>query len=81
MVLKTDNLRINVTLTRVRVNVVAVEKQSVLHIMCEHLVTQNAMPFFSPHHYFIPWGLSGSSIFFAHYHKNGNFFGGGGEIY
>ena len=79
MVLKTDNLRIKRNIDAHSRKCCCSGKAKCItysEFMCEDLVTQNAMRFFSAQHYVITCGLSGSSIFFAHCLKNGTIFGG-----
>jgi len=60
---KTGNVRINITLRRVRVTIIAVEKQEVLYILSASAACYAACKAHVPH-YIVIFGLSGHTIFF-----------------
>jgi hypothetical protein len=69
---KTGNVLTNVTFRRIRVTIVAVEKQKVLHILCVSvaLVIQHA-PYYIAYYLWPVWLYH----IFPHYLTNGTIFG------
>ena len=61
---RTGNVRINVTMRRVRVTIVAVQKQEILHILSVCLQPYSAFQSHAPH-YIVICGLTGPTMSFC----------------
>ena len=72
---KTGNVRINVTLRRVRVTTVAVEKQLMLHIVCVCLCVALGIQYAMCMHHIVICGLSGCTVFSYIISISGTIFG------